>query len=542
MKVRRWTALFALPLAVAVTVSACGKSGGGGSGSGSSGGTVSVGIAEPEHLLPSNTVESNGYQVISALFTPLVKFDDTGKPVYDQAAAESITTTDNKTWTIKLRPGFTFHDGTAVTADNYIKAWNYAAYGPNAQIGADPFFTRIQGYDDMQSPDGKTPPKAKELTGLKKVDDHTIEVTLSAPFSQFDKVLGYNVFFPLPNSAFNADGSINKSYEQAPVGQGPFKMNGVWNHNQSVNVVAYDKYPLDKPKVGAIDFKIYQDQDTMYNDLQAGNLDVQAQIPSDKLATAQSDLSGRVGKSPSSYFGFITVPSYLAAYKNPQIRQAISMAIDRKEIIDKIFQGAYTAASSWVSPVVQGARDNTCGDNCTFNPTKAKALWTQAGGIPGNKIQLFYNADGGHKEWVDAVCNQLNKNLGVQCTGAPVAQFADLRKAARAHTLPGLLRGAWSFDYPSIEDYLTPLYFTKASSNDSGYSSPAFDQQLTQADQAPNTDAAIKGYQAAEDIVAKDMPTIPMWFKQNIFGYSQNMKSVNVDLFANVDPMSLQRN
>lgn len=537
MKARRLVTWVALPVAMAVVVSACG---GGNSGGGSSGGTVTIGIAEPEHLLPGNTVESNGFQVDSALFTPLVRFDDDGKTDYSQAAAESITSDDKLVWTVKLRDGMTFHNGQKVTADSYIKAWNYTAYGPNAQIGADPFFTRIAGYADMQSPDGTAPPKATTLSGLQKVDDLTFTVTLNSPFVEFDKVLGYNVFDPLPDVAFNPDGTLNSSYEAAPVGNGPYQMSGTWNHNQSINVVRYDNYVLDKPSVQEIDFKIYQDQDTMYNDLQAGNLDVQPQIPSDKLANAQTDLGDRLQKSPSSYFGFISLPVYDPAWTVP-IRKAVSMAIDRQEIVDKIFQGAYTPATSFVSPVVQGARDNTCGDACKFDPTAAKQLYTQAGGLPGNKIDLYYNADGGHKEWVDAVCNQLNKNLGVTCTGQPVAQFADLRKQARAHTLNAPLRGAWSFDYPSIEDYLTPLYVTNASSNDSGYSNPAFDAQMRKADTTTDENQAIKEYQAAEDMIAKDLPVIPTWFRQNIYGFSENMQTVKVDLFANVDVLSLQR-
>ena len=285
-------------------------------------------------------------------------------------------------------------------------------------------------------------------------------------------------------------------------------MDGVWNHNQNIAVKQFDAYKGTKPKVSNINFKMYQDQNTMYNDLIAGNLDVQPQIPPSKLASAPTDLGDRLKKTPSSYIGFITVPNYIPAYTT-DIRRAISMGFDRKEITDKIFQGAYTPATSWVSPVVQGYRDDTCKQYCKYDPAAAKALWTKAGGVPGNKLVLYYNSDGGHKEWVDAVCNQLKANLGVDCQGGPVAQFADLRKQARAHTLQGLLRGAWSIDYPSIEDYLTPLYATGAPSNDGGYSNPSFDAAIKKGDAAPSQDAAIKEYQGAEDIVANDMPVHP---------------------------------
>ncbi|GIH12129.1 peptide ABC transporter substrate-binding protein [Rugosimonospora africana] len=538
MRVHRLAAWITLPVTVALTIAACDTGGLTPVAGTVVGSAVTIGIAEPEHLIPSDTVESNGFQVISSLYTPLVRFDDSGKPVLDQAAAASITTKDNKVWMVKLKDGFTFHNGQKVTADSYIKAWNFGAYGPNAQIGTD-FYSRIQGYDAMQSSTSKKP-KATKLSGVKKIDDLTIQITLSAPFAEFEKVLGYNVFYPLPDAAYAADGTLTTAYEDNPIGDGPFQIKGSWNHNQSIDVIAYPDYPLDKPKVNEVDFKIYQDQDTMYADLQAGELDIEPQIPSDKLASAQVDLGDRLKQTPSSYFAYISVPTWEAAYKNVDVRRAISMAIDRQQIIDKIFQGSYAPATSWVSPVVEGARANTCGDACKYNPVAAKQLYQAAKGP--NKIQLYYNADGGHKEWVDAVCNQLAKNLAVQCVGSPVVQLADLRKQARAHSLKGLLRSAWAFDYPSIEDYLTPLYKAGAASNDSDYDSPEFEQAIKQADGASDEATAIKGYQKAEDIIAQDMPTIPMWFKQNIYGYSTSMKNVDMDLFANVNVMTLERN
>lgn len=532
MRTRKVTAMIAAAMLAATGLAACGT---GGDEGGSANQPVTIGIGEPEHLIPSNTVESNGTQVVVALWTPLVTFDNNGDPV--MAAAESIDSSDQKTWTIKLKPGWTFHNGEAVTSDSYINAWNFAAYGPNAQIGTN-FFDRIEGYPDMQSPDGNATPKAVKLTGLKKVDDTTFTVTLSQPFSEFAKVLGYNVFYPLPPAAFDANGKVQDSFEQAPIGQGPYQMDGAWNHNQNIAVKAYPNYKGTKPSVQNIDFRMYQDQNTMYNDLIAGNLDVQPQIPPSKLAQAPADLGDRLKKTPSSYIGFITIPNYIPAYTH-DIRVALSKGFDRKQITDRIFQGAYTPATSWVSPIIQGYRADTCGDACVYDPAAAKQLWDKAGGVPGNKITLYYNTDGAHKEWVDAVCNQWKTNLGVDCVGGPVAQFADLRKQAREKSLQGLLRGAWSFDYPSIEDYLTPLYGTDAPSNDGGYSNKTFDSTIEKGDSANTSEAAIQQYQAAEDIIAQDLPVIPTWFRQNIYGYSTRMANVTVDLFANVDLITL---
>ena len=495
---------------------------------------VTIGIGEPDRLLPSSTVESNGTQVIAALWTPLVTFDRSGRPV--MAAAESITSSDQKTWTITLKPGWTFHNGEPVTSDNYIRAWNDAAYGPNGALGSN-LFDRIEGYADLQSVGGARP-KATTLSGLNKVDDRTFTTTLVSPFADWVTVLGYNVFDPLPDAAFEANGKVRKDFEQAPIGQGPFQMDGVWHHYRNIAVSRFPAYQGTKPKRSTINFRLYADQGAAYNDLVAGNLDVQPSIAPANLAAAPTDLGDRLKRAPSSYLDFITVPNYIPAY-TVDIRRAISMSFDREQITDSVFRGAYTPATSWVSPVVPGYRPDTCGRYCGYDPAAARALWTRAGGVPGNRITLYYSAGGGHEEWVDAVCGQLTANLGVDCQGAPAAELADLGKRYRAPIVQGLLRGAWSIDYPSIEDYLAPLYATGARNNDGGYSNPAFDARLRQGDSAPNQDAAVTQYQAAEDIVANDMPVLPTWFRQSIYGYSSRMSTVDVDSFGTVDVVTL---
>src|SRR5262245_60646785 len=88
---------------------------------------VSIGIGEPKHLVPSTTTESNGAEVLNALFTPLVSYDRDFRPI--ELAAKSITSQDSQVWTVTLRDGWTFHNGEKVTADAYINAWNAGAYG-----------------------------------------------------------------------------------------------------------------------------------------------------------------------------------------------------------------------------------------------------------------------------------------------------------------------------------------------------------------------------------------------------------------------------
>lgn len=220
MRKGRLAALVAVPMAVAMLASACG---GGGSASGEDG-IVTLDWGEPENpLVPGNTTEENGGFIIDALFTGLVEYRASDLKV-ENAVAESITTTDNTNFTIKLKPGWTFHDGTPVKAKNFVDAWNYTAYGPNGFQGAS-FFEQVDGYDVVhpKDPDGEagpasppTPP-TKEMSGLKVVDDNTFTVKLKSPFTIFPVVLGYSAYKPLPDSFF-AD---PKKFEDHPIGNGP---------------------------------------------------------------------------------------------------------------------------------------------------------------------------------------------------------------------------------------------------------------------------------------------------------------------------------
>ena len=108
-------------------------------------------IGEPENpLVPGNTTEDQGNQVVSSLWTGLVQYDEKGGVAYT-GVADSITSDDSTTWTVTLKDGWTFHDGTPVTADSFVDAWNYTAYSPNAQA-ASYFFANVVGFDDLQAP------------------------------------------------------------------------------------------------------------------------------------------------------------------------------------------------------------------------------------------------------------------------------------------------------------------------------------------------------------------------------------------------------
>ncbi len=502
---------------------------------------VSIGIGEPKNMVPSSATESNASEVLDALFTRLVDYDKDFRPI--DLAAESITTEDNKVWTIKLLPGWTFHNGEPVIADSYIDAWNAGAWGPNAHDGNN-FFAKIAGYDAMNPRDGKTAPSAKKLTGLRKVDDLTFEVELSDPYVNFKSMLGYTAFFPLPKVAFTdlASNQIDPAFQEAPIGQGAFKMKGTWQHDQLIQVELNENYAGKvKPQITGIDFKIYQTQTTQYQDLLAGQLDIITEIPLENIGGAEADLGARYKSSPSSTIQILSFPTFDPRFSKVDIRRAISMAIDRDEITHVIFRDSQVPLRSFVAPLVPGYRENVCGENCEFNPKKARELFIAAGGPAAVKgrLEIAYNVDGGHQAWVDATCNQLRTNLGVECLGNPQPKFSEMLTKAERKEPMGMFRMGWIFDYPALENYLGPLYSTHGSSNYYGYSNPEFDRLLAEGDRAATPEAATPLYQQAEDLLARDLPVLPLRFAKQTFGHSPRVANVEVDLFRHVKLLEL---
>ncbi|MFE9439399.1 ABC transporter substrate-binding protein [Streptomyces sp. NPDC006602] len=522
-KSAKWVAIAAV---VALGATACGGGGDdGSSGKGKGNGVLSVEIGEPQNgLVPSNTYETEGGQVINALFTGLTKLDADNKIV--NAMAQSIESKDNKVWTIKLKPGYTFHNGEKVTAQSFIDAWNYGANQTNAQQ-TNPLFSHIQGYSDLNPGEGKKPTTDK-MSGLKAVGDDTLQVTLTGAFSAFPSQLSFTAFVPLPKAFFKDP----KGFGEAPIGNGPFEMKGKFKHNEEIDVTKYDKYPdASKVEVKGVNFKIYSNLDTAYKDLVAGNLDVQLVIPTSGLPTYHKDLPNRYIDEADSGVGYIGFPiKYNKAFQNADLRNAISMAIDRKTIASKIFLGARTPADDFISPIIDGYRKGACAA-CTLDPAKAKELYKKSGGLPNNTLEIGYNADGDHKAWVEAVANQIQQNLGIKVTAKPFEQFQTILNDLDAKKYKGAFRMGWNMDYPDMENYLRPIFSKEAITNGSnyaGYVSEDFEKFLVEGDQAATHEEAVKKYQQADDVLLKDMPYIPVYFYTLNTGFSDKVKSLKI--------------
>lgn len=538
MRVKTRVVAVAALAAAGLMVSSC-SSGGTPAASGSA---ITVRGCTPENpLIGTSTNEVCGGNVLDAITAKLVHYNpDTAAPELD--IAKSIETTDATNFTVTLNQGYKFADGTEVKAKNFVDAWNWGAYGPNGQLNSY-FFEPIAGYGDLQcgmtaageSDCENQPPKAETMSGLKVVDDYTFTITTSAPTSNLEVRLGYTAFMPQPDAFFADTSEGKKTFGDAPIGAGPYKLTSKTDTEMVLEKFA-DYSGKNPGSVDKITFRIYNDTNAAYNDVVANNLDVTDVIPSDQLVDDawKTDLDGRNGVRDTGIIQVLTFSPKDANFKNIKMRDAISMGFDRALITKQIFAGARTPATGWVSPVVDGYKADACGENCTFDAAKAKQLYTEAGGYKGT-MPIYVNGDGGHKLWADAFCNQLQQNLGMKCSVEVTPDFKTLRKGINAREYKGLYRGGWQMDYPSIENFLTPIYATGASSNDGDYSNPKFDALLKQAAAAKTNDEANTLYQQAEEILGQDMPTIPLWYQQSQFGWSTKIKSIKMTPFSTFD-------
>jgi oligopeptide transport system substrate-binding protein len=527
MRRSRWLAGVAGPLALALAIAGCGGSSGGNASGGNAADQqakndsteITVRGSEPANpLVPGNTTEEGGSKIVDSLFIGLVDNDPvTNEP--KNANAEKIElSSDATSATITLKKDWTFHDGTPVKAKNYVDAWNYTAFGPNGQQGAS-FFEQIKGYADV-SPEKAT---VKEMSGLQVVDDYTFKVTFTAPHAIFPTKLGYHIFAPLPDSFFKDP----KAFEAKPIGNGPFKFVSRVP-KQEVKVERFEDYKGGKPKIKMVKYTFPESLDAAYAQVKSGQLDFLEQMPPSALAgnVWKQDLKDKSGTGDVLAIQILAFPVYDAKFQNPDFRKAISMAINRDEVTQKIFEGTRKPVDGFAVPKTPGWEDGACADSCKYNPDKAKDALAKSG-FKGT-VEIVSNADGGHKEWIEAVCGNIKNTLGLECQFVPVQSFGEVRKKITAHQMTQLYRAGWIADYPYIENFLNPLYRTGGSSNDGLYSSKVVDDKLSQADKATTIDEASKLYREAEKLIAQDMPAIPLWTTPRNFGWSNRLKNVRM--------------
>jgi peptide/nickel transport system substrate-binding protein/oligopeptide transport system substrate-binding protein len=477
------------------------------------GGTFNFYISEPAFIDPVNLQESEGTQVGQALFDSLVTFDPLTSEVKPAAAEKWESNADATVWTFMLVKGAKFHDGTEVKAADFKYAWERICNPANESeiayhLGA------VKGYDEMQA----DPPTATELSGVKVVDDYTLEVTLNYAFADFEYVVGHPALAPVPKAAVEADA---KAFADMPIGNGPFKMTEPWAHDQYIKVAANTEYYGTPPNIDAIDFKILADQDTAFLEFEAGNVDF-VPIPSGQIQATVD----KYGESPDGYSvnpgEQVTLGTELATYfllvnntdpalKDPKVRAALSLAVNRQQICDKVFEGTRVPATGIVPQGIVGFQEGGF-EYAKYDVEAAKKMLADAGFADGAgfpTIKLEYNTGSGHEDILQLVKEDF-KAIGVESelAGTEWAQYLD-KLGAKSYQVGRL---GWIADYPIMDNFLYPLFLTGSGDNYSFYSNPEVDKMLEDARRTVDDAARVKLYQDIEKKIGMDAPLIPVMY------------------------------
>ena len=508
-------AFAAMACSVAMLLSACGGSNSNAASGDTAGSNIITAYnSEPQNpLIPGNTNETGGGKPVDLLFSRLVSFDKDGKA--SNEVAESITPNDDATqYTIKIKSGWKFTDGTPVTAESFTKAWSYVANAKNAQKCSS-FFSAIAGYDDLQKDGLKGD---EQLSGLKVVDDTTFTVDLNQSDSVFPIKVGYSAFAPLPESFYKDP----KAFGEKPVSNGPYKLDH-WDHNKEIALVKNPDYKGNRvAKNDGLNFKIYTSPDSAYADLRGGNLDFTNTIPDTALTSFQSDKSLKAYNEPGGNTLTFTIPEWLEHFGQNEEgnlrRQAISMSIDRKTVAEKIFHGTATPAVDFLAaPISAYSKELKGNEVLKYNPSKAKELWAKANAISpwSGEFGIAYNADGTAKNWVEAICNYIKNTLDIDAKSIPMSTSDEFLSNVDSGKMTSAYRSGWGPDYPSADNYLVQLYDSSSADgkggNSGNYKNPEFDAMMDKALSAPSTEEADKYYQQGEEILLQDLPAIPLW-------------------------------
>ena len=241
----------------------------------------------------------------------------------------------------------------------------------------------------------------------------------------------------------------------------------------------------------------------------------------------------------TDYLWTLNFPLYDARFADSDLRAAISMAIDRDNIVLNESRIALSKATGWVSPVANGYRANGCRANCTYNYDKANTTLAGIGGYSG-ELTIAFVSDPDTAQHVTAICSSITNTLSIPCAGQPFDTDESMAAAILSNQMTSPFLTRQNMTYPSIQDFLVPNYSTGGAENWSRYSNPFFDAAVNQA-ATLNSKESLTTYQNAEKVLAADMPSAPLWFETASIESAGGFGNVGFTPFSQVNLLGIEQ-
>jgi ABC-type transport system substrate-binding protein len=457
---------------------------------------------DPEHLNPFTGTTIAISVILNNVYEGLFKLDrETGQP--EPALAESYEVSDDGlNYTFHLRQGVLFHaiPGVEFTdgdrefkADDWIWAASLSASG-DENISAHPEWTEsIVGASEVAEG------TATEISGITKVDDYTIEVTLAAPNRLFLINLGVPA---IPQEAYE---QLGEAFAETPVGTGPFQF-VEWLRDDHISVEANPDYWIEgEPKVAGVRFINTPDANTALLQYRQDELDFLFGFPTGQRAATVAEFEAEYNELPGlnvRYFGFKMDQGFFA--ENPLVRQAFAHAFNRELVWDELMEGArFPATLGYLPPMMPAA---TPANIYNYDLERAAALLEEAGfpggeGIPPIDLYVFSTAaDELSLPVLQEDLRQLGVTLNIQVEDAST-YWDHIGEDDVIMFLSG-----WSAGIVDPSDVFNFLFYDAR--DDTAYDNPAVNEILDQALIETDPAALEVLYQEAHDLITADSPWI----------------------------------
>ena len=462
--------------------------------------------SEPSSLDPHKVESDVENNIISDLFEGLVSVSPTGE--IEPRLAEKWENKDNTVWTFHLRPGVTWSDGTAITAQDIVWSWQrlvspltaspYASYPGNMHI--------VNGAEIAQGQ------KEPETLGVKAVDDATLEVTLTQPNAAFLAMLAHPSLVPLDKVLISRYGDKWTKPEHI-VTSGPYKLSQ-WVVNERIVAERNPRYWDNAHTViNKVTYLPISSETADVNRYKAGEIDIVYTVPINQFAQLKKTMGDQLDVSPQLATYYYEFNTTRPPFNDPRVRRALNMALDKDIIAEKVLGQGQRPAWLISQPDIGGVK--------LHNPeyaswprekriAEAKKLLSEAGYNETHPLvfNLLYNTSESHQRIAIAASSMWKKNLGVEAK-LQNQEWKTMLDAMHTHNFDAV-RYAWIADYDDAATFLNN-FRTGDSENTSQYSNPAYDEALRNAAKASDTTARGKFYQQAEDLLGQDVPAIPVY-------------------------------
>lgn len=535
----KFSIIASILLVLSMLLSACGggskeSSGGKSSNSGpkEGGSLIYARGADSISLDPINVTDGESIRVTHNIFETLFEYDNDLK-LQPKLAESYKVSDDGLTWTIALKKGIKFQDGTDFNADAVV--FNFERWMDPANPyhkGEFPYYPFLYG-------GFKGDPNHK-IEYVKAIDDSTVEFKLVEKTAPFISYLAIPMFGIASPDAIKKYG--DKFYEH-PVGTGPFTFDS-WTRNDKIVLKANkDYYEKGQPYLDELIFRVIPDNSSRLTALQSGEVDMIDGLNPDDADTIKGNSALKIIKRPSFNIGYMVLNTQMAPFDNVKVRQAINMAIDKKSIVDAFYNGYAEVAKNPIPPVLWGYNNEV--KDYEFNVKEAKKLLAEAGYPNGFKTELWtMNNPRPYMPQPLKVAEAIQENLKAVGIDAEIKTYewaTYLQKSGNGEHPMGLY--GWTGVMADPDNFLFPnLSATNAkkpASNRAFYVNDEFTSLLQQARVTFDQTEREELYKKAQEIFHQDAPwvtiahtTPPIALASYVEGYEAH--PMENDTFAKV--------